>query len=437
MSILSSGKVHSHTDFDESKIEFREFDLQNGLHCILSKDARNPIVNVIVGYQVGSKDEKVNKKGISHLFEHMMFQGSANIGKTEHFTYVNKAGGNCNAFTMNDATVYYDLMPSSELEMALWLESDRMNGINITEENLSNQKKVVIEEKMQSYDNAPYGTMYYNIMRNVFKDSKYESSVIGEVDDINSFTVNEAKKFHNEYYSPSNSVLIIAGDIDYDDATEKIHKYFSDITKNGNPEREANIVCPMKSNVELTLNDNVQLPLLNICWQIPKAGSFESYCFEYFLDMLANNRSSRLYQRLVYEKKLLKSIGGIKHDLQDAGVLMFRAMINPGVSPDEIRDEILKEIKNFAQNGCSEKEFQMIRNQIEFDNYSKYLTLQTLSLETVINYLYFRNVKRIYDEVDRYLSVQMKDIVNAVADYINDKNKLTLTYLPKNFDGKF
>lgn len=431
MSILSKNTTRKKIETPEFSFDFREFDLPNGLHCILSKDNRNPIVNVMIGYQVGSKDEDKGKKGLAHLFEHMMFQGSENVKKGEHFEFVSRAGGTCNAFTMNDATVYYDVMPSNNFETALWLESDRLNNIDITEENLSNQKRVVIEEKKQSYDNAPYGTMFHNIMRNVFKGSNYESSVIGEAEDINSFTVEEAKSFHKKFYSPANSLIIASGDIDYDDAEEKIIKYFSDINKNGKVDRKRNKVIEIPEDIEMTVPDNIQLPALNLCWQIPKAGSFESYCLEFFLEMIVNNRSSRLHRNLVYEKKLLKSIRGIKHDLEDAGILIFRAMINPGVDTEVIKNEILKEINDFADKGFGENEFEMARNQIESENYFKFLKLQSVTVETVFNYLYYRDINRIYDEIERYLSVEMHNVTDTVRNYITSKKKLTLVYLPK------
>ena len=173
-------------------IEFREFELKNGLHCILHKDNKLPVVNFTLGYKVGSKDELPGKKGIAHLFEHLMFQGSKNVGKNEHFGHLMKSGGTCNAFTMQDATIYYDNIPSNNIETALWLESDRMLSLNLNEENLLNQKKVVIEEKKQIIDNSPYGTMFNNVFKYVFKGSGYESPIIGNEKDINSFSVKEA-----------------------------------------------------------------------------------------------------------------------------------------------------------------------------------------------------------------------------------------------------
>ncbi len=415
------------------KIVFKEFDLSNGLHCILYKDNLKPIVNVTIGYNAGSKDEIKNKKGIAHLFEHMMFQGSENIKKSEHFEYVMKAGGTCNAFTMQDATVYFETMPSNNLEMALWLESERMNSLSITEENLVNQKSVVIEEKRKRYDNAPYGSMMQNIFRNVFEGSGYESPVIGNEDDINSFTVKEAQDFHSNYYSPANSVLVISGDIEYKETENLIRKYFEGIEKEKsiiNTIRNRNNIKEIGKDIELTIHDNIRLTSLGICYQIPGSGAKEDYDFDYFSEIIANNRSSRLYRKLVYEKELLKSVMALKLSLKDGGVIIFKAMLNPGIKPDYIKNEIINEINDIATNGITDEEFEKIQNQLEFGNTAKYSQLMNISLETVFNYLYYKDTSRINTEIERYLSVTRESIINSVNDFILNKNSLTITYLP-------
>lgn len=425
--------IGSNTDIliPGQKIDFREYDLDNGLHCVLYRDNRNPIVNVTVGYKVGSKDEEANKKGLAHLFEHLMFQGSENIPKNEHFQHVMKSGGVCNAFTMTDATVYYDMMPSGNLETALWLESDRMNSLNLTEENLENQKSVVIEEKKQVFDNAPYGTSMENIFANIFPGSGYETTTIGKTEDIKSFTVKDAVDFHNVYYSPHNSVLLISGDFEYATAENLIRKYFSGIKKDFIINRKKNVVKELQKDIELEVRDNVQLPVLNICYQTPESGNIADYALEYFMEVIANNKSSRLYRKLVYEKQLVKSINAVKFAMEDKGIMMISAMINPGVSVDEIREEIFFAVKDLAENGCTDKEFQMIKNQIEFQHTFKYLKIQNISVESIFNYLYFKNVSRINDEIRKYLSVTKQDVIKAVNDFMINKNKLILTYLPK------
>lgn len=413
------------------KIDLKEFKLPNGLQCYLYKDNFNPIINLSIGYKVGSKDEVPNKRGLAHFFEHMMFQGSENVKKNEHFENVLKSGGVCNAFTMFDGTIYYDVMPSNNLETTLWLESDRMISLNITEENMANQKKVVIEEKKQVTENVSYGTTNENIFKNVFKDSGYEIPIIGEADDINSFTVEEAKKFHEKYYSPGNAVLMISGDIDYDNAEKLVTKYFSGIFKNNNIQRKKNVINEMTEDISMEVYDNVQLPVLNLCYLIPETGSMENYPLDYLIEIMASGKSSRLYRKLVYEQKLVKSVKMFPITLEDAGVLIIKTMINPGTDINEVEKVIYNELGLFASNGITDEEFEKVRNMIEFQFTAKYQKIENVSLETLLNYLYHKDVDRINNEVENYLAVTKQDVQNSVENLILNKKRFKLTYLPE------
>lgn len=413
------------------KIDLKEFKLPNGLQCYLYKDNFNPIINLSIGYKVGSKDEVPNKRGLAHFFEHMMFQGSENVKKNEHFENVLKSGGVCNAFTMFDGTIYYDVMPSNNLETTLWLESDRMISLNITEENMANQKKVVIEEKKQVTENVSYGTTNENIFKNVFKDSGYEIPIIGEADDINSFTVEEAKNFHEKYYSPGNAVLMISGDIDYDNAEKLVTKYFSGIFKNNNIQRKKNVINEMTEDISMEVYDNVQLPVLNLCYLIPETGSMENYPLDYLIEIMASGKSSRLYRKLVYEQKLVKSVKMFPITLEDAGVLIIKTMINPGTDVNEVEKVIYNELGLFASNGITDEEFEKVRNMIEFQFTAKYQKIENVSLETLLNYLYHKDVDRINNEVENYLAVTKQDVQNSVENLILRKKRFKLTYLPE------
>lgn len=413
------------------KIDLKEFKLPNGLQCYLYKDNFNPIINLSIGYKVGSKDEVPNKRGLAHFFEHMMFQGSENVKKNEHFENVLKSGGVCNAFTMFDGTIYYDVMPSNNLETTLWLESDRMISLNITEENMANQKKVVIEEKKQVTENVSYGTTNENIFKNVFKDSGYEIPIIGEADDINSFTVEEAKNFHEKYYSPGNAVLMISGDIDYDNAEKLVTKYFSGIFKNNNIQRKKNVINEMTEDISMEVYDNVQLPVLNLCYLIPETGSMENYPLDYLIEIMASGKSSRLYRKLVYEQKLVKSVKMFPITLEDAGVLIIKTMINPGTDINEVEKVIYNELGLFASNGITDEEFEKVRNMIEFQFTAKYQKIENVSLETLLNYLYHKDVDRINNEVENYLAVTKQDVQNSVENLILNKKRFKLTYLPE------
>ncbi|MDQ3193426.1 MAG: insulinase family protein, partial [Bacteroidota bacterium] len=211
-----------------------------------------------------------------------------------------------------------------------------------------------------------------------------------------------------------------------------INKYFAGIKKENKLERKKNVIAPISEDLDVKVHDNIQLPFLNICYQIPKIGDTSNYSLEYLAEIIANNKSSRLYRNLVYEKKLLKSVRAFKYVLEDGGIFMLRAMINPGVDVEEIKNEIFKAIDELAKSGCTDEEFQKVKNQIQFDNTIKYLKLQNISVETIFNYLYFKDTHRINNEINKYLSVSKKEVKNSVNDFLKDKKKLILTYLPKN-----
>ncbi len=429
-SLKTNGSIKNFEDV--IPLEFHEFDLPNKLHCILLRDKRIPMINLMIGYNVGSKDEIKNKKGIAHLFEHLMFQGSENVKKNGHFSQLMKLGGTCNAFTMQDATVYFDIAPSNELETVLWLESDRMNSLDLSEENLTNQKKVVIEEKKQRFENAPYGSLINKLFENVFENSAYESPVIGFEEDINSFTVKEALEFHENYYSPENSVLILTGDIDLNQSKRLISKYFSGIKKSNKFKRNENLISEIREDKRIEVYDNIKLPMLCIAYQLPKAGSPEEYSMEYFTEIIANNKSSRLYKKLVYEKKLVQSVRAEKIMLKDAGILFFNAQINPDTDLRLIESEILDAVNEIVINGCSDEEFGTIKNQLEFQNTVKYLKMLNISINTVFKYLYFKDISGVSNEIHKYMSVTKNDMVNSVKEFLTERNRIILTYLPMN-----
>jgi zinc protease len=306
-----------------TKLIFEEFSLPNKLHCVLHKNTSNPLVNVTLGYKVGAKDEEPGQFGVAHLFEHLMFEGSQNIPKSEHQKIVMECGGRTNAFTMQDATVYYEDIPANFLETALWLESDRMNEIDLTEENLDNQKKVVLEEKLQRYDNAPYGTFLAKTMKHIFPGSLYEHTTIGEAEHIKNFSRQDAIDFHHKYYSPANAELLISGDIDLENTKNLIEKYFGGINKSNGIIRKENKFTELTEDITETIEDNVMLEKFYISFKIPGAGSTEEYILEYFTKLVFNNKSSRLYKLLVYDKMLLKNISSFKFTIQDAGVYII------------------------------------------------------------------------------------------------------------------
>lgn len=415
-----------------TKLIFEEFSLPNKLHCVLHKNTSNPLVNVTLGYKVGAKDENPGQYGVAHLFEHLMFEGSKNIAKSEHQKIIMECGGRTNAFTMQDATVYYEDIPANFLETALWLESDRMLGINLTEENLKNQKKVVLEEKLQRYDNAPYGTFLAKTMKNIFSGSLYEHTTIGEAEHIKNFSIGDALEFHHKYYSPANAELLISGDIDIENTKGLIEKYFGGINKANGIVRKQNEFIDLTENVEEVIEDNVMLEKFYMSFKIPCAGSDEEFVIEYFTKLIFNNKSSRLYKLLVYDKMLLKNISSFKFSIQDAGVYIIIGTVNPGKSREEAQKIILDEIKSFCESDIKDYDMEKIKNELEFSQVNKLISLNRINVAGVFNRMYFRDINKINEELSRYNSVTKEDLKSTIKKYFIEAKRVTLNYIPKN-----
>ena len=415
----------------DSKLIFEEFTLPNKLHCVLHRNTSNPLVNVTLGYKVGAKDEESNQYGAAHLFEHLMFEGSENVGKNLHAKIVMDCGGRPNAFTTQDATVYFEDLPSNHLETALWLESDRMNGIDLSEENVANQKSVVLEEKKQRYDNAPYGTFLPTVLKNIFKGTLYEHATIGREEDIKNFSVEDAIEFHTKFYSPANAELVVCGDIDFDDARKIIEKYFGDITKGKEIVRLQNSAPELESDISVTVEDNVVLEKFYITYRIPKSGTEEEYILDYFTKLLFNNKSSSLYKKLVYETQLLKSIGAYKLVMQDNGAYIIMGTMSPGKSREEAEKIIFDDIERFVNNDVSDYQIEKIRNELEFSHVGKLMSNNQIAKATVFNRMYFKDTGRLNNELSLYNSVTKNDLRNTVERYFVKAKKLRLNYIPK------
>ncbi len=414
-----------------SGLKFTNFVLNNGLEVYLNKNNSNPIVNITLGYKIGSKDEPEGKKGIAHLFEHLMFQGSENVKKMEHFGIVQECGGSANAYTMQDFTAYYDIVPSSHIETALWLESDRMISIDLSEENLENQKSVVIEEKKQRYDNEPYGTALLKILENIFFNSGYSVSTIGIEEDIRSFKTHEAVEFHKTFYSPSNAVLIISGDIDYSQTERIVEKYFGGIEKPAKIERNINRIEKYNKNEKITVNDNVSLNNIYLCWQAGLPGSASEFAFDCFAEIFAGRKSSRLNIKFVRDEKIFKSISSALYQLQDSGVFIVSGMLNPGIDENYAKAKLVNEINLILKEGISEPEFEKSKNLYSVNMLNKLSSIRSVSFDSLFDYMYFGNPSEIINKFERLSNLGKEELMDSLKKYLRDDNYFELIYLPK------
>jgi zinc protease len=414
------------------KINFIEYDLPNGLHVILHEDHSTPIVAVDIWYHVGSKNEDPERTGFAHLFEHMMFQGSANVKKAEHMAYIQKAGGTFNGSTNWDRTNYFQVVPSNQLELVLWLESDRMMSLNVNQENLDNQREVVKEERRWRVDNRPYGTQWEETFKRLFKVHPYRWPVIGYMEHLNAAKLEEVKKFFDTYYVPNNAVLVIAGDIDFEKTKNLVQKYFGDIPRGKYEIKRPNVVePPLTQQVRDTIYDNVRLPAVFIAFRIPKDGERDFYALDLLANVLGSGRSSRLYQKLVYEKRIAQNVNVYAIGMEDAGVFKIDAYCSIGHKPEEVEREIWNEIEKIHRELITEKELQKVKNQTESQTLSNYQTVLSKADQLAHYYVIHGNADEINHELDKILSITREEIRDSAVKYLRPENSVVLYYLPK------
>ncbi|MCP3932053.1 MAG: insulinase family protein [Bacteroidetes bacterium] len=414
-----------------NKIQYEEYDLDNGLHVILHEDHSTPIVAVSVMYHVGSKNEKPNRTGFAHFFEHLLFEGSENIGRGEYDKYVQNAGGALNANTTQDRTYYFELLPSNQLELGLWLESERMLHAKVDQKGIDTQREVVKEEKRQRIDNQPYGSLMEATFKRAYKEHPYQWMPIGSMEHIDAAQEEDYKSFYEEFYVPNNAVLSIAGDINVKQAKEWIKKYFGSIPKGKNPYRPKIVEPPLGGEVRDTVHDNIQLPAVIHAYRVPGQGTEDHYAMSMLSTLLSQGQSSRLYKALVDEKQMAIQAGSFPYSLEDPGLVINYGITNMGVSKDDLEAAIDAEVEKVKNELISEKEFQKLRNQIESNFITSNSTVAGIA-ESLANYhIYFGDANLINNEIDRYLKVTREDIQRVAKKYFHKNNRVVLHYVPR------
>jgi zinc protease len=415
-----------------NKIEFQEFTLDNGLHVILHQDKSTPIVAVSVMYHVGSKNENPDRTGFAHFFEHLLFEGSENIGRGEYDKYIEKAGGTLNANTSMDRTYYFEILPSNQLELGLWLESERMLHAKVENVGIETQRQVVKEERRQRIDNQPYGSFLEQIMMRAYKVHPYRWPVIGSMAHLDAAEEKDYKNFYADFYVPNNAIVSIAGDIDYDNAKALVKKYFSTIPKGKKPVYRPSVVEPaLGGEVRDTFYDNIQLPAVLMAYRIPAAGTPEYYAVSMLGTLLSQGESSRLQKALVDNQQKAVAVGNFPLDLEDPGVSIAYGICSMGTDVLDAEQSITAEIERIKTETISDDEFQKLRNQVENDFVTSNSRVAGIA-ESLANYkMYYGDANLINTELNRYLAVNKDDIKNAAIKYYNNNNRVVLHYLPK------
>ncbi|WP_375578910.1 pitrilysin family protein [Marivirga tractuosa] len=416
----------------KKEIEFTEFDLDNGMHVILHQDNTTPIVVVSVMYHVGSKNENPERTGFAHFFEHLLFEGSKNIERGEFDKYITNAGGVNNANTSNDRTYYYEVLPSNQLKLGLWLESERLMHAQIQEIGVETQREVVKEEKRQRYDNQPYGTFIPEIMKRAYTEHPYQWTPIGSLEHLNEASLDEFVEFYETFYVPENATLSIAGDIEIEEAKKLIKDYFGPIPRGGKEIPRPDIVEPkQKEEVRDTIYDNIQLPALFQAYHTPAQGTKDSYALEMLSTVLSGGQSARMYKSLVDEQQKALQISSFPFSTEDPGLYLLIGIPTVGGDLKELEAGIDAEIKKVQEELITEREFEKIRNQKENDFITGNSRMTGIA-ESLANYhVYYGDANLINKEIDRFMDVTREDIKRVANEYLTEENRVVLYYLPK------
>ena len=414
------------------KVEFTEYDMPNGLHVILHQDHSAPVVTVSVMYHVGSKNEVVGRTGFAHFFEHLLFEGTDNIKRGEFMKIVSANGGQNNANTSQDRTFYYEVFPSNQFKLGLWLESERMLHPVINEVGVKTQNEVVKEEKRMRMDNQPYGNLVTGIFKNIFPKHPYGWMPIGSMADLDAAKLSEFQAFFKKFYVPNNAVLSISGDIDPTEAKKLINDYFAEVPK-GAPVVYTKIEEePIKKQLIDTAYDaNIQLPMISTTYRVPGMDSKDSKVLEMISAILSQGGSSKLYKKLVDDKKEALQVGSFNYALEDYGAYITYALPNGNVPLNTLLKDIDEEVVKLQTNLISEDDYRKIQNQFE----NNYIAANAKSLGVAENLaagytFHNKNTGYTNQELEQIRSITRDDIKNAAVKYLQPSSRLVLYYLP-------
>ncbi len=424
--LLSSGSFAQST-----QIKFTEYELPNGLKVILHQDNSTPIVAVTVMYHVGSKNEDAKRTGFAHFFEHLLFEGSQNIGRGEFAKIVEGAGGELNANTTYDRTFYYEVLPSNQLDLGLYLESERMLHARIDQEGVNTQRNVIKEEMKQTRDNRPYGRILSETMTRAFKVHPYKSDVIGTAEHLDAATLDEFMAFYKEFYVPNNAILSIAGDINIEKAKQSIAKYFSEIPKGTKPIFRPNVTePPLTAEVRDKFYDNVTLPAVIEAYRIPAQGTPDYYALNLLTNLLSGGESSRFTKEIKDKQQKALFVGSFPLALEQSGVFIAFGITNMGVKPEDLEASMNKEIERVQNELIPEQEFQKLKNQIEAEFVTRNGSVAGIA-ESLANYeMYFGDANLINSEIELYNKVTREDIQRVARQYLTPANRVSLYYMP-------
>ncbi|MDN3621024.1 pitrilysin family protein [Polaribacter undariae] len=414
------------------QVEFEEYDLNNGMHVILHQDNSAPVVTTAVMYHVGAKDEQPDRTGMAHFFEHLLFEGTENIDKGEWFKIVAANGGKNNANTTDDRTYYYEVFPSNNLKLGLWMESERLLHPIIGQDGVDTQNEVVKEEKRLRVDNQPYSRFLEYVKKEIFKKHPYKGTTIGEMQHLDDATLEDFLAFNKKFYVPNNATLVVAGDIDVANAKKLIEAYFGPIPRGADIERTVIQEEPITSPIAAKGYDpNIQIPAIMTAYRTPSMKTKDSRVLDMISSYLSTGKSSVLYKKLVDTKKMALQAGAINLSQEDYGTYIIFGLPQGETKLADIVTEIDEEIKKLQTELISEKTYQKLQNQFENQFVNSNSSVEGIANSLARYNVLYGDTNLINTEIEIYRSITREDIREVAKKYLNPNQRVTLEYLPK------
>ncbi|MDI9338474.1 MAG: pitrilysin family protein [Alphaproteobacteria bacterium] len=418
---------------DPYKVVFTKFVLDNGLTVILHQDNATPIVAVTAMYHVGSKNEDTSQKGFAHFFERLLYEGSKYIKKGEYFDFVSAHGGDVEANTNFDRTFFYEVLPSNQIKLGLWLESERMLQAKITQEGIDSQRAIVKELKRNMYENTPYGTYLPEIFKLAYKVSSYGWVPISDIDHLEQATLKDFINFYRTYYVPNNCVLTIAGDIDTNFVKNQVIEYFADIPRGNRNFNLPTINEPLQNNdiKNTIIQDNIDLPAVFMAYRVPSIKSKDYFALNLLNNLLSVGKSSRLYNYLVDKRQTAFNVDGIPIINEDGGLLVFYGIANIEQSPEIIQNDMEDVFNEISSRLVSEKDFEKAKNEYETNFITSRNSMLKIAEGLSKNELFLGNADNFNKDIKSIQSVTRQDVLDCAKRYLVAKNRVVLFYVPK------
>jgi predicted Zn-dependent peptidase len=414
------------------KVDFELYTLDNGMDVILHQDNTAPVVITAVMYHVGAKDEQADRTGMAHFFEHLLFEGTKNIERGEWFKIVSANGGSNNANTTDDRTYYYEIFPSNNVELGLWMESERLLHPVINQIGVDTQNEVVKEEKRSRVDNQPYGNLLAEIKKLMFKKHPYKGTTIGEMEHLDAATLEEFQAFNKKFYSPNNATLVVAGDINSSEVKKMIDKYFGPIPRGEEIVRQKIEEDPITEvRKGIAYDANIQIPAIVAAYRTPSQKDRDSYVLNMISTYLSEGKSSVLYKKLVDDKKMALAVQAVNLSQEDYGTYALFALPLGDVQLSTLLAEMDEEIEKIKTDLISERDFQKIQNQYENNFVNSNSSIAGIAGSLATYHVLYGDINLINNEIEIYRSITREEIREVAKKYLNKNARVELEYLPK------